>query len=150
VATVVVATPEELKCIQGCAFSTFKKEDVEDLWVGLPTSTSYLKIVDVPAYKGGLKDVMTGAVVQEALLASPLKPDILLWGAPRIVRNSKSSATATSYFNVWDSQSGARAKRLIGKTVFILGRPCQIRAAAANPGAPFCSRCCRWGHPSVQ
>ncbi|KAF9470544.1 hypothetical protein BDN70DRAFT_909506 [Pholiota conissans] len=58
-----------------------------------------------------------------------------------------SSSTSTVYFNIWDSQQGSAAKSLIDKTLLFGKKACFIRAAAANPGTPLCTRCWRWGHP---
>ncbi|KAF9267612.1 hypothetical protein L218DRAFT_845202, partial [Marasmius fiardii PR-910] len=114
-----------------------------------PASTSYLRILDVQYFKqpGNPTSVITAEEVREQFRHSPLQDDLLvLTGPPCIVRNSARSTTATVYFNVWDSQMGSRAKRLIDRQIHIFGRVCFIRSTTASPGVPMCTRCSRWGH----
>ncbi|PPR04569.1 hypothetical protein CVT26_002446, partial [Gymnopilus dilepis] len=49
----------------------------------------------------------------------------------------------------WDSQSGSRAKELIGKPFMFRTHKLVIEAARSNPGTPLCTRCWRWGHPAI-
>ncbi|KJA14978.1 hypothetical protein HYPSUDRAFT_149702 [Hypholoma sublateritium FD-334 SS-4] len=62
--------------------------------------------------------------------------------------DSPASSNCTVFFDIWDSQTGSRSKCLIGKTVMIKGHACRILAAPKRVGVPFCTNCCRWGHPS--
>ncbi|KAF8961243.1 hypothetical protein BDZ97DRAFT_1664522 [Flammula alnicola] len=73
----------------------------------------------------------------------------MLAGPPRVIRNSKASSTAHAFFEIYDSQSGQRAKRLINKTFMFRGRVILIRPAVASVGVPLCTRCWRWGHPKT-
>ena len=79
---------------------------------------------------------------------SPLAADFKLRSSVRLDRVSKASSNSTAYFEVWDTQSGARAKRLIGRTIMFKGRQCRIMAAKARIRVPLCTRCYRWGHPT--
>jgi hypothetical protein len=146
--TSTVPSDQDLDLIRGlvCAqYPAFAKK----LWVGLPQSTSYLKVVDVPFYTDHTHNERTApSHVAQTFQQSPLHEDYRLTSPVRIVRESHASTRATVYFNVWDSQSGARAKRLINKRINICGNECYIRAAAANPGVPMCQKCWKWGHPT--
>jgi len=116
-------------------------------WVGLPTSTSFVKIVDVPYYSNLVNKVKTTVTeVKAAIAASPLAENFKYAADPRIVRNSDASTTAKVYINIWDSQAGTRAKGIIDKPILFGTCSCYVRAATANPGAPLCQRCWRWGH----
>jgi len=116
-------------------------------WVGLPTSTSFVKIVDVPYYSNLVNKVKTTvAEVKAAITASPLAENFKYAAEPRIVRNSDTSTTAKVYINIWDSQAGTRARGIIDKPLLFGTRSCYVRAATANAGAPLCQRCWRWGH----
>ena len=138
----------DLDLIRGLICARYP-DQANTLWVGLPRSKSYLKIVDVPFFSDPvLAKRTTPEDVDGAFQRSPLHDDYRPDAAARIVRESHSSTRATVYFNVWDSQSGARAKRLINKRIMIHGHECFIRAAAANPGVPLCQRCWKWGHPT--
>ncbi|PPQ94761.1 hypothetical protein CVT25_007501 [Psilocybe cyanescens] len=88
-------------------------------WVGMPTSKSFLRIVDVPRFQGthyDLDHLTERDEVASALKASPIwSPSHILCGNPRIVRTSKASTTATAFFDIWDTASGAHARQLIDK-----------------------------------
>jgi len=88
-------------------------------------------------------------VIKEALGSSPLSEHFVLARNPRINHNSASSTTATVYCDLWDSQTGARAKALIGRTIMLGNSLCMIREAEKHRGVPVCQRCWRWGHPSM-
>ncbi|PPQ94194.1 hypothetical protein CVT25_003936, partial [Psilocybe cyanescens] len=54
--------------------------------------------------------------VASALKASPIwSSSHILCGDPRVVRTSKASTTATAFFDIWDTASGARARQLVDK-----------------------------------
>ncbi|KAK1217143.1 hypothetical protein PQX77_020205 [Marasmius sp. AFHP31] len=143
-----VATTPEIEVIAARIREMVPSEFKNSLWVGLPTSTSYLKVLDVPYYSTREdRSPITVEEVIEQFRSSPLREDLgCISGKPRVVHNSSKSTTATVYFNVFDSQMGTRAKRLIDRQLHVFGRSCYIRAAASNPGTPICQRCCRWGH----
>jgi len=85
-------------------------------WVGLPTSTSFVKIVDVPYYSNLVNKVKTTVEeVKAAIAASPLAENFKYAAEPRLVRNSDASTTAKVYINIWDSQAGTRARGIIDK-----------------------------------
>ncbi|KAK1226715.1 hypothetical protein PQX77_010298 [Marasmius sp. AFHP31] len=136
--TSAVATTPEVEIIEARIKEMVPSEFRNSLWVGLPTSTSYLKVLDVPYYSTrGDRSAVTAEEVIEQFRSSPLREDLgCISGKPRVVHNSNKSTTAMVYFNVFDSQTGTRAKRLIDRQLHIFGRSCYIRAAASNPGTP--------------
>jgi len=108
-------------------------------WVGLPTSTSFVKIVDVPYYSNLVNKVKTTvAEVKAAIAASPLAENFKYAAEPCIVCNSDASTTAKVYINIWDSQAGTRARGIINKPLLFGTHSCYVRAATANAGAPLC------------
>ena len=148
-ATSTVPTPAEVDLVRAWIFHSIPDADDLKAWVGLPTSTSYLKIVDVPYFVDNFTKVPTKPEeVRRDMESSPLSEHFTLTGPPRVVRNSPASTTAMVFFNVWDSQTGARARKLMNNTILIRGVTCQIRTARANPGLSLCTRCWRWGHSS--
>ncbi|CAA7267597.1 unnamed protein product [Cyclocybe aegerita] len=81
--------------------------------VALPSSTSFIKILDVPYFDlKGLK------ITQEALekaLHTSVHAEVFAYLStkPRIDRNSAHSTSCTVYCNIWDSQQGTRAKKAL-------------------------------------
>jgi hypothetical protein len=114
----------------------------------LPTSTSYLKLVDVPR-RIGESDV-TPEMVVARIAGAGLSDLVVLVTPPRVIRDSRQSDTATVYLNIADSTTGSRARALLSRSVQIGRFVCPFRAARTNPGAALCQRCWRWGHPMSQ
>jgi len=116
-------------------------------WVGLPTSTLFLKIVNVPYYSNLVDKVKTTvAEVKAAIAASPLAENFKYAAEPCIVRNSDASTTAKVYINIWDSQAGTCARGIIDKPLLFGTCSCYVCTATTNAGAPLCQQCWRWGH----
>ncbi|KXN85624.1 hypothetical protein AN958_11077 [Leucoagaricus sp. SymC.cos] len=60
--------------------------------------------------------------------------------------NSVQSDSATVWFDIVNSQSGASAKRLIN-TSFQFGlASCPVQAAQSHASVPVCQHCWYWGH----
>ncbi|KAF9470505.1 hypothetical protein BDN70DRAFT_902051 [Pholiota conissans] len=125
--TTTVATTKEIDVIRGVMHTLLTPDS--HVWVGLPQSTLYLKVLDVPFFHQGSEIRITTEQVMTALTQSPIWGDTCPTGPPRIIHNSKHM-----YFNIWDSQQGSTAKSLINKTLLFGKKACFIRAAAANPG----------------
>ncbi|RXW16893.1 hypothetical protein EST38_g8968 [Candolleomyces aberdarensis] len=141
-----VAKPDEIDLIWGAIMNGIKDSNP---WVGLPQSTSYLKIRGVPRFSDRKGTVLTTPDdVVRAMEGSPYKQWWQLTSAPRIVPESKASTSTTVFFNIWDSTKGTNGNTLIGKRILIFNQACTISAAAANPGVPLCTNCWVWGHPS--
>ncbi|CAA7264636.1 unnamed protein product [Cyclocybe aegerita] len=145
--TPTVASPSDLDVLRN-----FIRESLPTgtpFEVALPSSTSFIKILDVPYFDlKGLK------ITQEALekaLRTSVHAEVFAYLStkPRIDRNSAHSTSCTVYCNIWDSQQGTRAKKALGQPIFLAGRSCAIRPAARHTGVPLCQRCWKWGHPTV-
>ncbi|XP_006459853.1 hypothetical protein AGABI2DRAFT_116802 [Agaricus bisporus var. bisporus H97] len=95
------------------------------------TSTSYLKVIDVPM-----------------IPAEPKELSIAIKHAVRFMRTSAHSDTCVAWVEICDSVAGTSARSYIGKTIVIGGCNCQIHGAAPRPGSALCTRCMRWGHHS--
>jgi hypothetical protein len=106
----------------------------------LPTSQSYLKIVDVP-YFVGTDTPLTSPFIKEAMGKSHLASLFTLANSPRVMQNSWKSDTATVWFDILNSQSGATTKHLVGSSFQFRSLSCFIHAAKAHPGTPLCQYC---------
>ena len=96
----------------------------------------------VPCYRNIAKcEPVSVDTIKEALGDSPLSEYFVLARNPRINHNCASSTTATIHCDLWDSQTGARAKAVIGRTIMIGRSLCMIREASKHRGVPVCQRC---------
>ncbi|CAA7270833.1 unnamed protein product [Cyclocybe aegerita] len=108
--------------------------------VALPSSTSFIKILDVPYFDPkGLK--ITQEVLEKALHTS-VHTEVFAYLStkPRIDHNSVHLTLCTVYCNLWDSQQGTCAKKALGQPIFLAGRSCAIRPAARHTRVPLCQR----------
>ncbi|PPQ93964.1 hypothetical protein CVT25_015113 [Psilocybe cyanescens] len=146
-----VPSERDTDILRGAITSHFKAHYNFKPWVGMPMSKSFLRIVDVPRFQGthyDLDHLTERDEVASALKASPIwSPSHILCGNPHIVCTSKASTTATAFFDIWDTASGARARQLIDKQFMFRGRPLWIQACSKSSGVPLCTWCWRWGHP---
>ena len=53
---------------------------------------------------------------------------------------------AIVWINIWDAQSGAKAKGLVNRCFNVGSFITTIRGTNANPSVPQCKNCWRWGH----
>ena len=114
----------------------------------LPTSMSYLKLVDVPYLFPHTGQTVTLEKVMEYIQRSPVASSVILTAPLRVVHNSAASDMATVYLNITDTVSGARSKEVINRPIQMGGSVAYIHAAKANPGVALCQCCWKWGHPS--
>ncbi|CAA7263228.1 unnamed protein product [Cyclocybe aegerita] len=137
--TPAVASPSDLDILRN--FTRKSLPTGTPFEVALPSSTSFIKILDVPYFDPkGLK------ITQEALekaLCTSVHAEVFAYLStkPRIDRNSAHSTSCTVYCNIWDSQQGTHAKKALGQPIFLAGRSCAIRPAARHTGVPLCQRC---------
>ncbi|PPQ92896.1 hypothetical protein CVT25_010498 [Psilocybe cyanescens] len=116
-----VPSERNTEILRGAVTAHFKTHYKFTPWVGMPTSKSFLRIVDVPRFQGthyDLDHLTEREEVASALKASPIwTSSHIPCGDPRVVRTSKASTTATAFFDIWDTTSGARARQLVDKQV---------------------------------
>ncbi|KXN85795.1 hypothetical protein AN958_10798 [Leucoagaricus sp. SymC.cos] len=109
-------------------------------------SWSYLKIVDVPYFQPGSKDFIDSGYVREVMRRSHIASSFILANSLCIMWNSQHVDSATVWFNVIDSQSGAVAKHLINSSFQFGPASCPVRPAQSHASVPVCQHCWRWGH----
>ncbi|EKM74195.1 hypothetical protein AGABI1DRAFT_17093, partial [Agaricus bisporus var. burnettii JB137-S8] len=118
------------------------------------TSTSYLKIVDIPHVPASSKEWVTKQheAFTSALNKSPVGASLakLIKHKPRFMRASPHSDSCWAWVDIHDTVSGSNARLYISKFVSIGGMNCQIKGARPHSGSVHCARCQRWGHHSDQ
>ncbi|KAF7761128.1 hypothetical protein Agabi119p4_10537 [Agaricus bisporus var. burnettii] len=118
------------------------------------TSTSYLKIVDIPHVPASSKEwaLKQHEAFISALNKSPVGASLakLIKHKPRFMRASPHSDSCWAWVDIHDTVSGSNARTYISKFVSIGGTNCQIKGARPHSGSVHCARCQRWGHHSDQ
>ncbi|KAF7773614.1 hypothetical protein Agabi119p4_5781 [Agaricus bisporus var. burnettii] len=118
------------------------------------TSTSYLKIVDIPHVPASSKEwaLKQHEAFTNALNKSPVGASLakLIKHKPRFMRASPHSDSCWAWVDIHDTVAGSNARLYISKFVSIGGTNCQIKGARPHSGSVHCARCQRWGHHSDQ
>ncbi|KAF7771003.1 hypothetical protein Agabi119p4_6977 [Agaricus bisporus var. burnettii] len=118
------------------------------------TSTSYLKIVDIPHVPTSPKEwaLKQHEAFTNALNKSPVGGSLakLIKHKPRFMRASPHSDSCWAWVDIHDTVAGSNARLYISKFVSIGGTNCQIKGARPHSGSVHCARCQRWGHHSDQ
>jgi len=118
--------------------------DIQD--ARLPQSKSYLKILGIPYLIENTNTPMDSNVMENIIKASHIFNDIKIASKPCICKVSPKSDMAIVWIDIWDSQNGLAAKRIINQSFNIGNFVATIRGANMNPGVPQYKNCWKWGH----
>ena len=127
-----------------------KSNDINELQVEepyLPQSKSYLKITSIPYFPNGKSQKhLNISNVESALKQNHIFNDIKLASKPRVIKVLPKSDMLIVWIDIWDFQSGKKAKCLINWCFNFGGYIVTIHGANMNPEVPQCKNCWRWGH----
>ena len=113
----------------------------------LPRSKSYLKIIGISYFpNGNLQNHLNASDVKIIIKQNHIFNNITLASKPRVIKVSPKLDMAIVWIDIWDTQSGVKAKSLINRCFNVGSFIATIRGANANPGVPQCKNCWRWGH----
>ena len=80
----------------------------------LPQSKSYLKIIGILYYPHrNLQDQLSSSDVKTVIKQNQIFDNVTLTSKPRVIKASPKSDMAIIWINIWDAQSGVKAKGLI-------------------------------------
>ena len=112
----------------------------------LPQSKSYLKILGIPYLMENTNTPMDSNIMENIIKASHIFNDIKIASKPCICKVSLKSDMAIVWIDIWDSQNGLAAKRIINRSFNIGNFVATIRGTNMNLGIPQCKNCWKWGH----
>jgi len=103
----------------------------------LPKSKSYLKIISISYYPhGNSQDRLNSSDIETILKQNQIFDNVTLVSRPRVIKVSSKSDMSIVWIDIWDVQSGSKAKILINRC-FNVGRYIMtIQGANMNPGVP--------------
>jgi hypothetical protein len=155
----VFATTNRTPTTAECAFILKHIRDLSEPRANFsmeePTSTSYVKVIDVPITFPANPKLWLAATSNAFVKALPtsavgLKVLRTLKHKVCIMRTSAKSDSCVAWLNLHDTTMGNTAHSLINQKLPIGGANCQIRGARPHSGSVLCTRCMRWGHHSLQ
>ena len=113
----------------------------------LSQSKSFLKIIDIPYFpNGNLQERLNSLDVENIIKQNYIFNNVTLASKPRVIKVLPKLDMTIVWIDIWDAQSGAKAKDLINRYFNVGSFIATIRGANANPGVPQCKNCWRWGH----
>ena len=112
----------------------------------LPQSKSYLKILGLPYMIENTNTPMDAGVVENIIKSTHIFNDIKVASKPCVCKVSPKSDMAIVWVDVWDSQNGSSAKKIINRSFNVGSFIATVRGANMNPGVPQCKNCWKWGH----
>jgi len=117
-----------------------KSEDINELQVEepcLPQSKLYLKIIGIPFFLNGkTQDRLNASNVETILKQNQIFNDIKLASRLRVIKVSPKSDMLIVWIDIWDYQSGNKAKCLINQCFNVGKYIATIRGTNMNPDMP--------------
>ena len=108
----------------------------------LPQSKSYLKIIDIPYFPhNSSNECLTFNNVEGIIKQNQIFDNIVLMSKLQVIKVSPKSNILIIWINIWDIQSGSKAKSLINRCFNIRRFITTIRGANMNPGISQCKNC---------
>ena len=104
-------------------------------------SKSYLKIVGIPYYVNNSNTCISSDDVKCILKDSHIFNDIVLASKLCIIKVSPKSNMAIIWINIWDTQSGTNAKKIINRYFNVRSIIVTVKRANMNLGVSQCKNC---------
>jgi len=112
----------------------------------LSQSKSYFKIVGIPYNVNNSNICISSNDVKHILKGSHIFNDIVLASKPHIIKVSPKSDIVIIWIDIWDTQSGTNAKKIINRHFNIGSIIATVRGANMNPGVSQCKNCWKWSY----
>ena len=109
-------------------------------------SKSYLKIVGILYYVDNLNSCISSDNIKCIFKNNHIFNNIVLTSKPHIIKVSHKSNMAIIWINIWNTQNGTNAKKIINRCFNVGSIVTTIKGANMNPGVPQCKNCWKWGH----
>ena len=110
-----VVSPSDLQEIKKCIKNSFSTEADQIFSLRLLQSKLYLKIVGIPFISERSNIRISSDKVESILKANHVFNNIILMSKPRIIKVSPKSDMAIIWINIWDTQNGSNAKKIINR-----------------------------------
>ena len=113
----------------------------------LSQSKSYLKIIGIPYHPHNSSNkCLTPNNAEDIIKQNQIFDNVVLVSKPQVIKVLPKSDMSIIWIDIWDIQSGSKAKYLINRCFNIERYIATICEANMNPGILQCKNCWRWGH----
>jgi len=107
----------------------------------LPQLKSYLKIVGILFISEKTSNCVSLDEIENVLKNNHLFNDIVLTSKPRVIKVSPKADMAVIWIDIWDTQNGLNAKKVINQRFSIGSYIATVQSANMNPGILQCKNC---------
>ena len=104
-------------------------------------SKLYLKIIEIPYLIENTNTLLFTDVVETIIKNNYIFNNIMITSRPKIIKLLPRSDMAIIWLDIWNLQSGSKAKGLINKCFNIRNYITMIQEANINPGVSQCKNC---------
>ena len=112
----------------------------------LPQPKSYLKIVGIPYFVNNSNTCISSEDIEHILKNNHIFNDIVLASKLQLIKVSPKSNMAIVWIDMWDTQRGSNARKIINRKFNVGNIIAMVRGANMNPDIPQCKNCWKWGH----
>ena len=112
----------------------------------LPQSKSYLKIVGIPYFVDNSNTCISSENIEHILKNNHIFNNIVLAFKPHIIKVSSKSDMAIVWIDIWDTQRGSNARKIINRRFNVGNIIVTVRGANMNLGVSQCKNCWKWSH----
>jgi len=131
-----ISPNSDLQKIEKYVKNSFLSEAEQISLPRLPQSKSYLKIVGIPYINDITNSCFSSNDAESILRSNHIFNDIVLASRPCIIKVSPKSDMSIIWINIWDSQSGSNAKKIINRCFNVGSFIATVWGANMNPGVP--------------
>jgi len=141
-----ISSNSDLQEIEKYIKNSFSSEVEQISSPRLPQSKFYLKIVGILYINDVTNSHFSSDDVKSILRSNHIFNNIVLASRPHIIKVSPKSNMSIIWIDIWDSQSGSNAKKIINRCFNVGSFIATVWGANMNPGVPQCKNCWKWGH----
>ena len=102
---------------------------------------SYLKFVGIPYLNKQTNTCISPEDIEKILKSNHIFNDIVLTSRPWVIKISPKSDIAIIWINIWNTQNGSNAKKIINRHFNIGSFIATVHGANMNLGVPQCKNC---------
>jgi len=146
IVTSKVASPSDLQVIENFVknIENINSEEIETS--RLPQSKSYLKIISIPYFIENSNISISSDFVESVIKSNHIFNNLSLASKLQVIKALPKSNIAIVWIDIWDAQSGYKAKNIINRSFNIGSFIATIHNTNMNPGVPQYKNCWKWGY----
>ena len=141
-----ITLPSDLQEVKKIVKSLLQDDEDQIASLCLPQLKSYLKIVGIPYLNDQTNVCILSEDIEKILKKNHIFNKIVLTFKPWVIKVSPKSDMAIIWFNIWNTQNGSNAKKIINRCFNVRSYTATVCSANINSGVLQCKNCWKWGY----